>query len=314
MRKFLLFFLICLLSIHLSAQKRSVALTFDDLPLALAGSSENSNPAEVLAETRAVNKAILQALRRRHAPAIGFVNEKKVVRNGQTEQNRAILREWIRQGHELGNHTYSHADLTELTVESFEKEIVDGEPTIRLLMATAGKPVRFLRFPFNHTGETVDKHAAIAAFLQQHGYMVATCTIDNSDWVFARAYRLMLDRHDATSIARLRADYLEYTRKEIEYYNQLTRHVFGHEIPQVMLLHANRLNADLLEQVLQIFERLDYKFASLQEAQADPAYRTPDTFLSSAGPMWGYRWAKELHVKVDGRTEPEVPEWVEGYK
>ena len=238
MRKFLPFCLICLLSIHLSAQKRSVALTFDDLPLALAGSSENSNPAEILTETRAVNKAILQALRRGHAPAIGFVNEKKVVRNGQTEQNRAILREWIRQGHELGNHTYSHADLTELTVESFEKEIVDGEPTIRLLMATAGKPIHFLRFPFNHTGETVDKHAAIAAFLQQHGYTVATCTIDNSDWVFARAYRLMLDRHNAPSIARLRADYLEYTRKEIEYYNQLTRHVFGHEIPQVMLLHG----------------------------------------------------------------------------
>jgi hypothetical protein len=30
--------------------------------------------------------------------------------------------------------------------------------------------------------------------------------------------------------------------------------------------------------------------------------------------MWGYRWAKELDVKVDGRTEPEVPAWIENYK
>jgi hypothetical protein len=31
------------------------------------------------------------------------------------------------------------------------------------------------------------------------------------------------------------------------------------------------------------------------------------------GWMWGYRWAKELNVKVDGRTEPEVPAWIENY-
>ena len=314
MQRFLQLCLVCLISVFAGAQKRSVALTFDDLPLALAGSSENATAAEVLAETRAVNKAILRALRVHHAPAIAFVNEKKVIRDGHIKQNRTILREWIRQGHELGNHTYSHADLTELTAESFEREIIDGEPTVRLLMSGAGKQLRYLRFPFNHTGETADKHNAITAFLQQHGYTVATCTIENSDFIFARAYRLMLDRHDATSVARLRTDYLDYTRQEIDYFNKLNRQIFGHEIPQVMLLHANRLNADMLEQVLRIFEKLDYEFVSLQDAQADPAYHTADTFFTPFGWMWGYRWAKELNVKVDGRTEPEVPAWVESYK
>jgi peptidoglycan/xylan/chitin deacetylase (PgdA/CDA1 family) len=97
MRKFLSFCLVCLLSIYFSAQQRSVALTLDDLPLALAGRSENATPAEVLAETRAVNKAILRALRAHHAPAIAFVNEKQVIRDRHSKQNRAILREWIRQ-------------------------------------------------------------------------------------------------------------------------------------------------------------------------------------------------------------------------
>ena len=46
---------------------------------------------------RAVNKAILRALRAHHAPAIAFVNEKQVIRDRHSKQNRAILREWIRQ-------------------------------------------------------------------------------------------------------------------------------------------------------------------------------------------------------------------------
>jgi len=314
MQRFSRLCLLCLISLFANAQQRSVALTFDDLPLASAGISDKSTPAQVQLEARAVNKAILRALRLHHAPATAFVNEKQVIRDGYIKQNRAILREWIEQGHELGNHTYSHADLTELTVENFEKEIIDGEPSVRLLMASAGKPLRYLRFPFNHAGETKQKHDAIVAFLRQRGYEVATCTVENSDWVFARAYRLMLDRHDDQSIARLRTDYLDFTWQEIEYYDKLNKQIFGHEIPQVMLLHANRLNADMLEQVLRIFEKLDYKFVSLQEAQADAAYQTPDTFFTPFGPMWGYRWARELNVKVDGRIEPEVPAWVENYK
>ncbi len=314
MPRFLPLCLICLISLVANAQQRSVALTFDDLPLALAGSSDKSTPDQMLSEAQAANRAILRVLRQHHAPAIAFVNEKQVVRDGHIKQNRAILREWVKQGHELGNHTYSHADLTDLTVESFEKEIIDGEPSVRTLMSGAGKSMRFFRFPFNHTGETAEKHDAIAAFLRQRGYAVATCTVENSDWIFARAYHLMLDRHDPQSAARLRTDYLEYTRQEIEYYSKLNRQIFGHEIPQVMVLHANRINADMLEQVLQIFEKLNYKFVSLQKAQADPAYRTPDTFFTPFGPMWGYRWARELNVKVDGLTEPEVPAWVENYK
>jgi peptidoglycan/xylan/chitin deacetylase (PgdA/CDA1 family) len=305
---------LCILLIALAAnsQTRTVALTFDDLPL--AGSIERLTPAEKLAAAQAVNRAILKALRRHHAPAIAFVNEGKVVADGHENENRAILREWTRQGHELGNHTFSHADLSQLSAGQFEKEIVDGEPSVRLLMAEKGKPPQYFRFPFNHAGETDGKHNAIAAFLQEHGYQVATCTIENSDWIFTRAYELMLDRHDSKSAQRLREEYLEFTRKEVEYYGRLGQQIFGHEIPQVMLLHSNRLNADTLDQVLKIFEKLNYRFVTLEAAQADPAYKTSDTFASAFGPMWAYRWAREKNIKVDGSQEPEEPAWIVNYK
>jgi len=40
--------------------------------------------------------------------------------------------------------------------------------------------------------------------------------------------------------------------------------------------------------------------------------KTPDA-PSSFGPMWGYRWAKALGIKVDGRLEPAFPTWVGDY-
>ena len=89
--------------------------------------------------------------------------------------------------------------------------------------------------------------------------------------------------------------------------------VFGHSIPHVMLLHANRLNADLIEELLKIFETKGFRFVTLDEAQADAAYRTPDTFLSKFGPMWGYRWAKARQITVNGAAETEPPAWIANY-
>jgi hypothetical protein len=117
-------------------------------------------------------------------------------------------------------------------------------------------------------------------------------------------------QRDDKSAEKLRAESLAYTAAEIDYYTDLHKHVFGRLIPHVMLFHVNRLSADLMNQVLDIFEAKHYRFVSLDTAQSDPAYRTPDTFTTSYGPMWGYRWAEERGVKVDGSLESQPPEWI----
>jgi peptidoglycan/xylan/chitin deacetylase (PgdA/CDA1 family) len=286
-----------------AAQTRTVALTFDDLPL--TGSKD-------LAEAQSVNRALLDALKRHHAPAIGFVNEKTVEELG-TEKGKRILEQWVQQGFDLGNHTSSHADLNNIALEQFKQEVVTGESSFRPILAEAGKTPRFLRFPFNHSGDTKEKHDSVAAFLKRRGYEVAACTIDNEDYLFNATYIQMLAKKDDTSAAKLRTEYLAYTAIEIDYYASLHKQIFGREIPQVMLLHANRLNADVLDEILSIFENKQYRFVSLEAAQSDPAYRVPDTFVTKFGPMWGYRWAKELDIRVDGSLESEPPAWIAQY-
>lgn len=286
-----------------SAQSRTVALTFDDLPLA---AHHDSTQAE------SITSAILHALDRLHAPAIGFVIGKRVSEIGE-QRGVGLLREWLHHGYDLGNHSFSHRDFNVLTVEQFQLDVIADEAILKSLLGQAGRTLHYFRFPYNHTGDTKRKHDALAGFLKERGYTVARCTIDNEDYLFNRAYLRMLANGDGAAAKRLREEYLAYTSTEIDYYSGLHKQVFGREVPQVMLLRVNRLNADVIDQVLALFAEKRYRFVTLAEAQADAAYQTPDTVVTKSGLMWGYRWAKERGVKVNGRLETEPAAWISEY-
>lgn len=280
------------------SQSRSVALTFDDLPA--AGTTD-------AVEIREINLAILDSLDLHHAPATAFV----IGQNAHlTSESWPMLEEWKHHGYTLGNHTWSHPNFSDLTIVQEEEDILKGERAIGPLLAPG---IKFLRFPYNGTGNTPEKHEAILSFLKAHHYQIATCTIDNEDYVFAAVYNKMLARHDADAAARLRAAYLDYTATEIDYYTHLHKQIFGREIPHVMLLHASRLNADTINQVLALFTVRGYRFVTLTQAQSDPAYATPDTYATKYGPMWGYRWAKELGISLKNNHETEPPTWISEY-
>jgi hypothetical protein len=133
---------------------------------------------------------------------------------------------------------------------------------------------------------TKEKHDTVAAFLAARRYELATCTIENSDYLFSRAYVNLQASGEAAGLEPLCKEYLEYTAFEIDYFAELGQRVFGYEPPEVMLLHANPLNAELIEQVLAMFECRGYRFVTPAGAQSDAAYRTPDTYITKFGPMW----------------------------
>ena len=296
--------------LSLSAQQRKVAITVDDLPYVRG--SLLADESEVRSAAAVTNRKLLAAFQAHHVPVTGFVIQKSVESLG-AELGPGILKQWIGHGFDLGNHTWSHPDINSLSEQEIEQEILRGESTIGPLMEQAGKKLAFFRFPMNHTGDTKQKHDRISAFLARRGYQLATCTIDTSDYLFNNAYMRMLANHDESSALRLRREYLAYTNTEIDYYAALNKLVLGYEPPEVMLLHDNRLNGDVIEQVLRSFENKHYRFVTLDQAQSDAAYRIPDTYITKFGPMWGYRWAKERNVKVNGNLEQEPPKWILDY-
>jgi peptidoglycan-N-acetylglucosamine deacetylase len=83
-----------------------------------------------------------------------------------------LVRRELAEGHSLGGHTFSHADLSEMPLDQAEKEIRDGFAPL----TAAGAPAAFLRLPELRASKQV------LAWLKDQGIAVIGVDIDGSDW------------------------------------------------------------------------------------------------------------------------------------
>lgn len=247
---------------------RSVALTFDDLPVV-----PGSLP---FGESRLTTQKILDALRPTGTQAVAFVNEKKLEVPGETDRRLSLLRAWVDAGHELGNHTYSHPDLNNTPLLNYQSDILRGERLTRPMMKSAGKQLRWFRHPFTHTGPSQQVKFNLELFLKRRGYRVAPFTVENSDWLFAKVWVAAVRKGDAETAQRIKDAYLDFNDIMFGWFERLSAEAFSREIPQVLLLHANPLNAEVLPELLARIRARGYKFVTLDEAMSDDIYGTRD--------------------------------------
>ena len=213
---------------------------------------------------------------------------------------------------ELGNHTYSHPDLHQIPLSEFESDLLRGEEISRTLAEALQIPYRYFRHPFLHTGRDLDTKHALEGKLDQLGYQIAPVTIDNSEWIFALAYDEALDRQDPDMQQKLGTEYVEYMLRMVSYYEDQSRGLFEREIPQVLLVHANTLNAHYLDQLLEALKQRGYEFIELDRALSDPAFDSADTYVGPGGITWLHRWALTRGVDRDFFSgEPLTARWVQ---
>jgi peptidoglycan/xylan/chitin deacetylase (PgdA/CDA1 family) len=284
------------------AVARRVAVTFDDLPMTGDGGRSTGE------QVRENLKKIAAALTSNRVPAIGFVNENKLNAPGQREARTNALRGWLNAGLDLGNHTYSHKYFYDTPLAAFEMEVVNGEPVTKQLLKARGKKIRYFRHPFLNTGRTLAEKRAFEKFLAARGYAVAPVTIDNSEWIFAREYADALVKNDVEKARRVEAGYVPYMETMFEFYEQLSRDLFGREIPQILLVHANQLNGDHFAEMIEMMRRRGYQFITLDEALNDPAYNSRDDYVGAVGVSWLQRWLVTRGQAF--RKEPYLPEYM----
>ncbi len=98
----------------------------------------------------------------------------------QAENNVGMLREYIKQGHIVGNHTLTHPDISEISSRQLEVEI---NWTERLFAAKLGLRPLFFRPPYSIDQEPdTNDQAAPAYQIQQMGYTIIGDKIDTDDW------------------------------------------------------------------------------------------------------------------------------------
>ena len=259
----------------------AIALTFDDIP----GSAIPLNGRCDDAAKLRWNEKLIDTLRVHHAPALGLV-----VASNACDELAPILNAWLDAGYDLGNHTFSHRDINSMPIADYEKDVVRNEPPLREALTRHGKTLRYFRHPFLHTGTSAEIRQNLASFLRDRHYIVAPVTLDSQEWVFAAVYSRALERGDKALARRVADAYVPFTESVVAFFERRTREVLGRDIPHVLLLHMNALNADRLDALLRMLERRGYRFITVGEALRDPAYALPDGYTGPRGISWIHRW------------------------
>ncbi len=133
-----------------------IALTFDD------GPDPRWTP------------AILDILKQENVPATFFI----IGKNGQAYPD--LMRRIVNEGHEIGNHTFTHPNLGEIPASLTELEL---NATERLIESEVGRSAVLFRPPYFGDAEADKPQDVEPAYQAQNlGYLVVGVRIDPDDW------------------------------------------------------------------------------------------------------------------------------------
>ena len=131
----------------------AVAITFDDGPNA------------------ASTPALLDGLKERGVKATFFVIGKNIEKEG----NREIIERMYKEGHQVGNHTYSHANLSQMSREEAHEELNRTDALVREI---TGAETEFVRPPFGAFPEDME---------EELDKLYVKWTVDPLDWTTENA-------------------------------------------------------------------------------------------------------------------------------
>lgn len=131
---------------NVTAERKLLALTFDDGPHPL------------------YTKKLLDGLRERDVKCTFFVTGQNV------QEYPQIIEQMEKDGHLIGNHTYSHIQLTNCNLDEFRQELIK---TNEVITQITGNEVIFVRPPYGIWDKSLEKDLNMIPVLW---------TIDPVDW------------------------------------------------------------------------------------------------------------------------------------
>lgn len=175
--------------------------------------------------------AILDALKKHQAPATFFVVGNFI------ESEPQLIQRMVSEGHTVGNHTYSHPDMSKIsTVEAFTQELEGVE---KLYEKITGQPmIKYYRPP---QGKYSEMNLQMAKDL---GYKTFFWSLAYVDW------------------------YVDKQPTKEEAYDKLLGRIHPGAI--VLLHSTSSTNAEILDELLTKWEEMGYSFKSLDELVSTP--------------------------------------------
>ena len=268
-RRFLVLFAAFLaLSAPAAAQKR-IALSFDDVP---------RGPGIFMTPQQRTER-LIAALHRAGVPQVAFfVNPGNLQQPWGAGRESQILA-YVRAGHVIANHSFSHPNLSEVGAAAFIANIdqaaawLNGRPGYR----------PWFRFPFLNeaAGDVATRDAVRAALLARHladGY----ATLDSMDWLLDNLINQAHAAGQPIDLVALRDLFVRGLVESAEFADQLSRDALHRQPVQVVLMHETDLEALFVADAVAALRAHGWQIVSIDEAYRDPiAAAEPDSLYLS---------------------------------
>jgi cellulose synthase/poly-beta-1,6-N-acetylglucosamine synthase-like glycosyltransferase/spore germination protein YaaH/peptidoglycan/xylan/chitin deacetylase (PgdA/CDA1 family) len=241
--------------------KKKLVLTFDDGP----------DPK--------YTKQILDTLAYYHVPATFFVV------GYQAENNIPLIKRIFREGHEIGNHTFTHQDMSKVSRQWAGLEM---DATRLLIECITGHSTILFRAPFNADSEP-GKYEELApiALSRQKNYITVGESIDPEDW------QIPINEYRNDTIFNRVVDI--YQRK-INTGNPEDTSIAG----SIILLHdagGNRENTvNATGKIIRYFRSQGYSFTTV----ADLLGKKPEDMMPTIQKGKEYYWLQINYILAEG--------------
>ncbi|MFZ2999598.1 polysaccharide deacetylase family protein [Undibacterium umbellatum] len=253
------FILMACMALAANAGAQTVAITIDD------GPNLEQTP-RLSPEQR--NQTMLNALAKHGVSAALFVTADYAAKQ---PAGYVLAKAWGDAGHAVGNHTMSHPNLhsDKVSLAQYQQEILDCDQIISTLPGYQ----KWYRYTYLREGNTPEKRDGMRNFLKQQNYRNAYVSLDTSDWRLNEKLIEVLKKNPEADVTPIKLAYLAHVRQRAEAYRALSWQLQGRDIPQVLLMHHNLINALWLDDVLAQFKEMGWKFTTPAAAFSDPVYQ-----------------------------------------
>ncbi len=249
--KIFVYFLIMTSCFSHLAYSKEIAITFDDSPRHAKGYFDGN--------TR--SKKLIDELRSHQVKQVAFFSvSERLNKEGIERLNR-----YAKAGHIIANHTHSHPNINQLTLENFSKDFLMAHNKLK----SFDNYFKLFRFPYLREGDTRLKRDGMRQLLQEHGYRNAYITLNNYDWYIEVLFQRAIKKGEDVDMGRMKAFYVDMLMESIEYYDQMAVSRLGRSPKHVLLLHEMDISALFIGDLVDELRKRGWSFISPLEAYND---------------------------------------------
>ncbi|MDQ4123286.1 MAG: polysaccharide deacetylase family protein [Acidobacteriota bacterium] len=287
------------LAVNAAAKKgeKKIAVGFVSIPPA----DRSDNPPH---DSQATTQILIEKLNKHRVPAIGFLVGASVSDGEKLYPVRAeIVRQWRDAGLEVGIGGYKHIWFYNTSYDDYVANVEKNERIAKQILGKKSE-LRYFSYPFLNTGKTTEDKLRFENWLASRGLQSVKYTFDNQEWMYSYAYDMARKDNDLNTMKEIRAEFLDYMTKMLLHFEAYSQELFNRQIPQTIVLTPSRLVADTADDLFGMLEKRDYSFISIDQAQADEAYKTEENFVGESGISWFERWQMKRGARL--LDEPRV--------